>query len=188
MNHDNYDSKFEPTSIVVKRLSQSCDNVISSDVLSLLAKRLVVTEVESPALPRQLQPVFVGNYAIRNDVLVSLENFLALLKNVSRVILGVSDFNSNSGKAALADGLQGLYTTYCNIIRQGFILSAEELQIISILKQLGAATVDTIVERLGKELPTPEIELLLKKYEYTNEQPSGFTHCDEHGFWKIEGL
>jgi hypothetical protein len=192
MTHDNYDSRSEPTSIVVDRLSQSCDNVISSDILSELATRLdVVTEVELPKTSishRQFSQALVGHFAIHNDVLMSLENFLSLLKSASRVILGISEIDSISGKAALVDGLQSFYTTYCNIIKKGFILSSEELQIISILKQLGTATVDTIVERLGKELPTPEIELILKKYECTNEQLSGFTHCDEHGFWKIEGL
>ncbi|MCA1500509.1 hypothetical protein [Bradyrhizobium sp. NBAIM14] len=147
-----YDSKSEALSIAAATLSKASD--LPDEIIAALSKKANLVEESSSGavLPRQLQPALVGRFVIRNDVLLSLETFLSLLKTVTKLVAGFAGVGTPAGIAAITDGIHGLYKAYTEIVAKGYKLTDDQFAVIAALRQLGDATSSEIDKYLQKPL------------------------------------
>src|SRR5258708_2384623 len=119
-----YDSRSEALDKTAETLAKVSD--LPNQVLKSLGEKANLVEEKEQAsdetLPRHLQRAIAGRVVIRNDILLSLETFLSLLKNATKLAAGIAGIATPggiaapAGVAALTDGLYGLYKFYTEIV------------------------------------------------------------------------
>jgi hypothetical protein len=162
----------------------------SPDLLKRLAELEGVVEETVPSssdkLPRHLHPALVGHFAIRNDALINLETFLALLKSATKLAVGLAEYNTLGGVAATADALHGLYKFYTDVKGKGFFLTNDQLAVVTLLRELGSATTEQLAERVRPL--SGQIETILNSFSRETSPTNGFVSRDVDRRWRIDGL
>lgn len=133
----------------------------------------------------------VVRYVIRNDLLLTLENFLDLLKHATNFSVSLlSLFNPISiigGLKGIIEVLHGLAATYRRIKAAGYVLTPEEFAVFVSLKDLRRGSVPQIASGL-KGIETEFVERTLAKYQQTEARRSGFFEFDGKSEWQLVGV
>ncbi len=157
----------------------------------MLGKKVSVIEEKQTwdeALPRQLQPALIGRFAIRNDELLNIETFLSLLKNATKLAVGIAEITTLAGVASVTDALHSLYKFYGDVVARGFVLSKDQLAVVATLRELRAATTAQLMERVQDGISSESVEQIFSTFSREREPNRGFISKDETGRWLIEGL
>lgn len=190
MSDSIYDSRSEALDLVAQRLAKVSDFPLQT-LKSFGAQANVVQEnlhKSGDGLPKQLQPALVGHFAIRNDELLNVETFLSLLKNATKLAVGIAGIATLAGVASVTDALHGLYRFYCAVVAKGFVLSDDQLAVLGTLRDLSPTTTAQIVERLEKRICAERIDEILASFSREREPKRGFVSKDATGRWFIDGL
>jgi len=136
-----------------------------------------------------VQPALVGRFAIRNDALFSVNNFLTLLTSASKLAVGIAGIGTLAGAATLVASVHAFYKFYCDIVSQGFVLSDEQLAVVGVLRDMEkAATSDEIAKHMRSNIGTDAIEKALAGFKRTSDAARGFIVQDEKARWSIVDL
>lgn len=185
---DTFESRSEALRAAARNIQVSDD--ISQTVLSdFLRKAEVVKRIQPSSAPRSdVQPLLVGSYVIRHDVLLSADHFLTLLKSALKVAVGIAGIKSLAGGAAIADGIYGLYKFYIEVEAKGFHLSEFDLAVVSVLRELQIASATEVASRLSIESSSQRAEAILASFQKSDLNPFGFTIRNENGMWSLVGV
>ena len=134
----------------------------------------------------------VGHYVIRNDLLMSLDNFLSLLKSAGHLTSGVLTLwtaasMTPAGIKDTVDGIYSLYETFTKIMAKTWHLSDKELTVVLAVRSSGPARADILAGKLG-DVGTEHVEKILGRFERREDNPSGFTVRMSDGAWRLEGV
>jgi hypothetical protein len=184
-----YDSPSEALSVAL-RSARRVSKLPAPTLQKFLERESVVEEIKPTKehRPRHFAPALVGKFAIRNDALFNLRNFLRLITAALNLVVGLSGISTLAGAAATVDALHALYTFYLETKEQGFILTPEQLAVVGILRDLGKAKPAEISARLKLKIEPADVEAILEGFRRTDNRRTGFTVRDKSGLWSLSGL
>ena len=181
-----FDSRSEALNVVAERLGTVSE--FSPQVLKVFSRKANIVE-ELPAKPiGKVQPALVGRFAIRNDLLFSVESFFALAKSAAKLAVGIAGITTLPGAATIADALFDIYKLYIHVTEKGFKLSDSQFAVITSLQKLNIATTHELAACLSTDFSEEQIETILITFTHESNGGKGFISKDDNGRWRIEGL
>ena len=146
--------------------------------------------IPTPPQPEGVSPALFNpiRWVIRNEDLLSLANFIDLLKASISIAIGASTAGA-AGPKAIVDGIHTFYGAFTRIAQKGARLSVEEFAVFRSLKAQGAATPQELEGLLAAEgfaVGRVEIDGILRKYARTEDR--GFTRQRQDGSWELDGV
>lgn len=152
-----------------------------------VVERVDPTQDTASVPPEGMHPGLVGRYVIRDDLLVSLENFMSFLKAAGGLVSGVLSLPTPAGVKATVDGIYSLYQAFTAVAAKGWRLSNQELEVILALRRLGPSTTEAIASKLDG-VGAERVGAILGSFERRDDNPSGFTVRRSDGAWQLEGV